>query len=235
MKIAVIVPHRHAGATLDRCLRSIDDQFYPVVVDDDVLKKGVSGARNVGLEIAIEEGCDYVTFLDADDAHAQGAFYAMRREINRFPQAGIIQFNHIRQYADGSEKRRFWNSEGIRVPPQMPDFWMPVWNKVFKMEVVEDVLFDENLSHGEDELFVLECLKKAGSIECSELATVVHYCDTPGSLSKTKTEDDLWKEVEALESFIKRTENPGLRQAVMMRLSDQWKGTKYMKLLCHKE
>lgn len=254
MNIALIIPFKNAESFLPRCMDSIKGPFEVFAVDDHSSDNsfelidnydnreyainlittdghGVSNARNIGLELAIESGCDYITFLDADDALNNDAYEQITRAIAEFPEADIIQLNHLRQYPNCYQRLKYINGQGVYNADNMPQFWFVVWNKIFKAELLEDVEFDIDLQHGEDELFVLECLYKAKRICCSERIAMTHFLGNPQSLSNLTMRTDLEAEQRALIDFLdKYSDDKALCQAVCRRLSDLWKNPCYMRV-----
>jgi glycosyltransferase involved in cell wall biosynthesis len=112
--IAVIVPNRNDSRYLPRCIRSILEQQDPpdelIVVDDQstddsvtVIRSLISGSSrarlvenpvNLGTYGALHKGLEvsrseYVLFLSANDALAEGLFARARSCLSRHPEAGF--------------------------------------------------------------------------------------------------------------------------------------------------
>ena len=122
MKISVIIPFWNSEKWIGRCCESLLKQkgdFEFLFIDDkstdrgrDVVLsycnkdprfrlianaygKGVSGARNTGLQVA--EG-EWITFLDADDEYLDDAYETFMKVIAADSRANIHQMNHLRYY-----------------------------------------------------------------------------------------------------------------------------------------
>ena len=230
MTIALIIPYRNAEKWIKRCLDSIKGDFEVILVDDHsedgsheiveshpnldnymhtctMISRGVSAARNIGLYHAIEDvGADYIAFLDADDELHPDAYKNMCKAISEAPDDGIIQFNHLMVVDNGFPVPRMYNKQGTYLLNNLPKLWVSVVNKIYKAELVDRVMFNPHLSHGEDELFNLECLRFARRIYNSELVTMIHHKDNPNSLSKSTTSGDLLNEQSALIEFLAEAE-----------------------------
>ena len=245
--ISVIVPYKDSEMWLGRCCESMHEQggdFEFILVDDfsedggpkivdfyvdidsrfrgivNQRGKGVSGARNTGLDIARGE---WVTFLDADDELLQNAY----RTLSSYAEAGrnVIQFNHMRYYTRIDKLTlKYTNDRGEFSLPTLPVHWFGVWNKLFRAEFVKDIRFDESLQYGEDGLFVFECLAKDGTIyHADKEATVVkHRFDNKNSLSQSKTLLDIVKQLRAYEDFLLRQDGPAIRVAVCQEMAKLW-------------
>lgn len=230
MKIAVIIPYYPLEETCElygRCLNSISAAFdvYNVV---DFQHEGVSATRNRGIDAALDNNSDYITFLDADDFMIPDAYDQIVAAIKEEPKAPIIQLNHRRRQANGYDYIKFYNKQGTYCLDRLPDFWVGVWNKIYKASLVEDIRFIPGLDHGEDELFVLECLAKARCIYCSDRIHMVHCFDNSQSLSKTVKLDDLLAEQRALLNFVeKHAEDGELLDAVRQRQAYLWDNKVY--------
>lgn len=249
MKISVIVPYWNSEKWLGRCCESLhtqDGDFEFILVDDQSTDngrdiayeycnkdqrftlltnhktKGVSGARNTGIEYA--EG-DYITFLDADDEMADNAYKTFLSVINADPQADMHQFNHLRYYAV-LEKMviKYANHGGKYDVRHLPLMWFGVWNKIFRREFLKDVRFIEGLQYGEDGLFVLECLAKGAYIHhgCYDEVTVKHKFINSHSLSKSKDMEGMLKQVHEYENFLVRQTDPKMIGTVCRELSALW-------------
>lgn len=239
--ISVIVPYKNAADYLGRSLESLKGQegdFEFILVDDgsndvgpdiveayvkmdprfvtyeNVFKPGVSGARNTGIKYA--KG-DWIAFLDADDIMNDGA-YKMFMDAADFGaeyEINICQFNHYRYYAkSGKTALKYTNASGLYDLDELPRVWVYVWNKLYKAELLKGIKFDANLQFGEDELFNLNCLAKDGRILCCNGVTVTRIFENAGSLSRIKSEADIFKMIQSYNNFLKKQTDPDLRAAV---------------------
>lgn len=251
MKISVIVPFWNAARWILRCLCSLQNQtgdFEFVIVDDGSTdggrivaesfaaddrrfrvmgnrrKKGVSGARNTGIDAATGE---WITFLDADDEMLPGAFDAFRAVIEADPRANIHQLNHLRYYTEIDKltmKLSCTNDGGVYGFGNLPRCWYYVWNKIIRREFLADIRFDERLLYGEDSLFALECFAKDGYIHHGDgyLAAVKHRFDNKQSLSHIKTPDDIRMQIRAHEEFFDRQTDPAIQADLCGIIASQW-------------
>lgn len=261
MKISVIVPFYNSEKWLGRCCESLHQQegaFNFILVNDfstdggrDVAcqyvekdqrfilmknqrGKGVSGARNTGLDYAVQSG-EWVTFLDADDEMLPDAYRAFYKAVWEDSRANVHQFNHVRFFAKtGKTLRRFVNTNGVYHIKNMPQAWFGVWNTLYRSEFVKDIRFDESIQYGEDGLFNLECLEKDDYIHHSEDEVVRHIFENDESLSHIKRSGDLIKQCHAYEEFLLRQTNVDLKVFCCEELSRLW-GTIYKKVIAEEK
>lgn len=245
MKISVIVPYKDAEEYLGRCLDSLcaqEGNFEFILVNDkskdssrsiascyadrrivcidNERKPGPSGARNTGLDHVTGS---WVTFLDADDVMNPGAYEMFMKAIGSKENANIYQFNHYRYYKPIDKTAlKYTNPAQAFEVPDMPVLWCVVWNKIYRASFLKDIRFDETLKFGEDELFNLECIAKESRVVCLTDITTTHFFDNDKSLSKTKTEIDIFKQAMALTNFAKKHKGSKIRRAVCLRLSEHW-------------
>ena len=204
------------GEAIVRRYACMDRRF---IVLDNERQKGVSGARNTGIDHA--RG-DWVTFLDADDALIGTAYKAFSKAIKRNAAANIIQLNHVRYYPKLNKGIvKYNNAPGEYHVPDLPELWVGVWSKLFRAEFLEDIRFREGMQYGEDGLFVLECLAKDGRIFHAErdLHAVRHHFDNDQSLSHIKTAEDILEQIREYEAFMQRQGNKDLKKLVCLDLS----------------
>ena len=236
MKISVIIPYKRDEETAElagRCLESVMNQDFDIIYLVDFDGEGVSVTRNKGIAQALHNGADYITFLDADDTYTPDAYEQILAAIEEEPQEQIIQLNHYLMRPDGTTRVRFFNRRATYYLDSLPQFWVGVWNKVYKADLIRDIRFKEGMSYGEDELFNLECLAKARQIYCSEKMAVIHHKDNPASLSKTATVKDLMDEQEALCEIVRRSYDAKdfcMCEAVRQRQSVLWTNSTYLKV-----
>lgn len=254
--ISVIVPFYNSEPWLDRCCRSLAEQsgdFDFIMVDDfstdrgrEIVRnwcgldprfclltnwhsKGVSGARNTGLDYATQEP-GWITFLDADDELLPKAWRTFQSVIASDPSAVVHQMNHMRYYtATDRLVLKYTNEAGIYRINSLPQMWFGVWNKLYRSEFVKEIRFDERLQYGEDGLFNLECFAACAYIHHGErgLTAVKHRFDNKQSLSKSKDANGLLKQVHAYEEFLVRQTDPEIRAVTCKELSKLWGSKTY--------
>lgn len=231
IKISVIIPFycpdENTEKFFQRCKESIDPRFR-LICREDKKHEGVSAMRNKGLDYLYKnDPPDYITFLDADDTMNPDAWEQMTKAIAEEPDEPVIQMNHLRK-KDGTVYSRFHNHRGTYYPDRIPQFWFVVWNKVFKADFIRDIRFIEGLQHGEDELFILECLAKSGRIYCSEKIAMTHHFDNEQSLSRNVSANDLIGEQQALIGFLQEhQEDRRVCEAVRLRQLELWNNNTY--------
>jgi len=233
VNIAVIVPYYPTEDTADlytRCLDSISPKFkvYNVV---DFEHKGVSHARNRGLGVALQNNPDYITFLDADDTFGEDAYEQIVAAISEQPNEGIIQLNHVREYEDGKTKLRLQAKQGTYTLDRLPNLWVSSVNKVFKADLIRDIRFKNGLNHGEDELFVLECLAKTRRMYVSSRIALHYHKDNPNSLSTTTSLNDLIGEQTALMWFaMMHKDDAEMLGVIRRRQAELWNNACYTRV-----
>lgn len=249
-KINIIVPYYNAEPYLDRCLQSLIDNegdFLFLLVNDkstdnslEIAKKyaqkderilllynrghgkGVSVARNIGLDFVVQ---GYVTFLDADDALAQNAYESYMKAMNFYPSFNsYIQMNHLRYYSKIDKLAlKYTNPTGLYTLEKMPQLWEFVTNKLYSTDLVKDIRFREGMQWGEDELFNLQVLAKTGGrLVCTWEHAMVHHFDNPNSLSKSKGQDALLDQIHILEEFLLKQEDVALRRFLCEWIGYHW-------------
>jgi len=254
--ISVIIPYWNAEQWIERCINSLkvqqgDLEFILIndKSDDDSKKiakslikgdkrfrhyenanaKGVSGARNTGLDKAKGE---WITFLDADDELMPDAWKVFERMICW--KENILQANHVRQYNNPDrEVNKRPSNKGLYDFDAMPNWWCMVWNKLIRKDFIGDTRFIEGLQYGEDEIFVLDLMAKDDKIHHTLIntVTVLRHYDNPKSLTARKQRDreGLIAQAHAIEDYIMRTNNPKARQFACNLLAEHWSSKTYLR------
>lgn len=193
IRLSIIIPVYNAEPYLKKCLNAIatlDCEDIEVLLIDDgssdlsgsicdgysnkdvrfhvyhQKNKGVSSARNLGLEKAKGE---WITFVDADDLPTECLLeYCPNQESD------LVCFNW--KYTTGeSEKERLYENQysgerkKIFLEKHLVDFiFRTPWAKLFRRSIIvhNNIRFDERFRLGEDNLFVLDYLNY-----CEDIST----------------------------------------------------------------
>lgn len=181
-KISVIVPAYNCQDTIERCIKSIQNQTYKnleiIVINDgstdntesvlfdlqgkderikviSIPNGGVSHARNTGLDNATG---DYITFVDSDDYIDEEIYECLYNQINEYN----VKIAHCSyKNVDGEAIVPVGDTGKITV--QNHDeammcllsgklFSGGIWNKLYKKELFTDIRFDESIRINEDVL-----------------------------------------------------------------------------------
>ena len=261
--ISIIIPYWNAEEWIGRCISSLkaqDGDMEFILVNDsstddgkkiakELIKgdkrfrhyenaheKGVSGARNTGIDKAKGE---WITFLDADDELLSEASKIFGHMIWLDETANVIQANHLRHYVrTNSTKLKYANERGvyrlIELPfSRWPKCWCMVWNKLYRRSFIEEnhIRFIEGLQYGEDEMFNLEVCRYDDRLfhTKSTTVTVMRHFDNRQSLSKVKAHDwkGLTKQSQTLEEFLLQTDDEKLRHSVYEIIAEHWTSGRY--------
>ena len=180
--ISIIIPIYNAEKYISKCLDSLINQTYTNIeiicvndgsTDNSLMElnkyanidrrikiintdnKGVSCARNLGLKNA---SGDYVLFVDADDWLDLNACNILNQALNN-SQYDLLFFNFIKVYGKQHIKK---NISKIVNKSNHKNIYSNALMKCccFKREFLEknNILFLENISISEDNIFVLCCL-----------------------------------------------------------------------------
>lgn len=219
--ISVIIPVHNAESFLERCINSIltntyqdleviliengstdssRELCYRLEKENSNVKvivseiKGVSNARNLGLEAATG---DYIAFVDADDYVSPYYFETLQR-ISDKNDADIV----VCDYSKGTESSvtfaRPNNTEKLidkdyyfrnHYVKETLQFTAP-WSKLFKKRIVDSVRFDTELSMCEDRTFVTQCVCRAEKIYYVQEKMYYYFLGNDNSICK-KTDQDL--------------------------------------------
>ena len=189
-KVSVIVPVYNAKETLEKCINSILNQTYTnleiILIDDGstdksgvicdeyqkkdarikVLHKknsGVSEARNDGIKLSTG---DYIQFVDCDDYINN----KMTEKLLQVSEANSVDIT-ICGYDIINGESQIPSKDGIYTKDNMLEtildkkgyiYANQPWNRLIKSEIIKknNIVFDRNMSKGEDYIFNLEVFDK---------------------------------------------------------------------------
>ncbi len=130
---------------------------------------GVSFSMNYGLAQAVGE---YIMFLDSDDWCEEEALSVVAENLFAPDKCGLLSFNHYDEYPNRRVERgngktflHAYNCDEVNAALAQitPNF---VWDKVFSRKAINDLglTFDENISYGEDTIFLCHYLKNVNEV-----------------------------------------------------------------------
>ncbi|MFP4107188.1 MAG: glycosyltransferase family 2 protein, partial [Phycisphaerae bacterium] len=175
--VSVIMPALNAAGTIERAIRSVQDDGYEnfelLVIDGhsedatrdivtrlagedprigllDNPRKGVSAGRNIGLDNAKGE---YITFLDADDAIRDGSITKRARFLNQRLQTTAV---YTRLVAVDEQLRELWTLKPrLKVSfDEILDTSVLITTIMLRAELARSIRFDEDIANGEDLLYI---------------------------------------------------------------------------------
>ena len=200
--ISVIVPAYNAGAFLERCADSVLSQsevpWELLIVEngstDDTAavaerlarrdsrirllhsEKGVSNARNLGIEQAAFE---FITFLDADDRLAPGCFAFFREMAQVYPDCDLIVGDADRQTDSGF--RQLYEGDNVEQALvlflRQPTRYLTVWGKLYRTACLQqsEVRLDPSLTHAEDSDYLIRLLQNCKRVLVTDHPVYRYY------------------------------------------------------------
>lgn len=198
---SILIPMYNSSQYIDKCIDSILCQtvvsFEIILIDDgsidDTVKtilkykklfpqirllqqnnKGVSAARNLGLENATGK---YVIFMDSDDYWVNGAMSKLQEILLLNKNVDILFFNYLESYKASQTPhtvlseflgKKISQNKAIESVLSSKGDLGYCWNKVFNRESIRNARFDESINYSEDILFNVNCIlhvEKIMSIE----------------------------------------------------------------------
>lgn len=212
--VSIVVPVYGTEKYLPACIESIRKQTYPfieiILIDDQSpdecpricdnyakkdsriivvhqKNKGVSGARNTGLENATGK---YIMFVDSDDELEADAAELLIQDMLQY-NADIVSASKKNVTLEGdvqdAECNRivsiYENDEMIKNSLMHDLHTHSACAKLFKKELISDVRFAEGHNINEDGYFLFECYKKHPKVVHHNVG-VYKYFQREGSASR---------------------------------------------------
>lgn len=254
MLISVIIPVYNSEKFLEKCVNSVLNQSHKeldiILVDDGSSDKsgeicdqfaqndtrvrvihkknrGVSVARNSGLEIAAG---DYCTFVDSDD-YIEPEMYQSMVDIVKQYNCDVVMCDCIKEFRDKTEvythdiRAGYYSREqlekeyfphllimpNVEYPPTISN-WLCLYRRGRKQRIVSkdrdennmavyDIRYEEGIRFSEDLLFGAELLFNADTFYYMKGQCFYHYCMNEQSATHTFAADK-WKDYVALHSRI---------------------------------
>lgn len=188
--VSVIIPVYNAESYIRKCLDSILSNYsvnLEVLVIDDgstdhsaliceeyaqtdervVLYKkqngGASSARNVGLQHAKGE---WITFVDADDhILVKDWSFLLTNDVDMLMLPHCTRYKHLYEHHNYDANANISNYYDYL----SSTCFKTACSKFYKRTLLEGLWFDEKVKVGEDQLFLLECLRKTKSFQIIDI------------------------------------------------------------------
>ncbi|MBR3414634.1 glycosyltransferase [Candidatus Saccharibacteria bacterium] len=191
--LSIIIPAFNAGKSISVCLErlvSISGLNIEVIIIDDgstdntakivkefsernrnivfrhQVNRGVSAARNRGIEIAQGK---YIGFVDMDDDISEMK-YEKLYDMARKNELDIAMCNFY-EIVNGERisskynyKKEIVNGTEVAKRYLMDKISNGVWDKIFDRELIKELRFDEELAIGEDILFCLQAFMRSNKV-----------------------------------------------------------------------
>lgn len=214
--LSIIVPIFNVEKYLNRCIDSIliqeIEKFELILVNDgskdnsgmicdDYVKKdsrirvfhtdnkGLSAARNLGLDVAIGK---YITFVDSDDFLDPDTYKQNLLILQDDSSIDMLQFPYNYPYGQPSCKVCGKFDENLYGLHQIYDTWFhskdkmaaAVWNKIFRKEIFDQIRFPIGKMY-EDTYITPQLLNQINHVRLSDIGCY-NYVYNPSSLLRSK-------------------------------------------------
>lgn len=210
-KISVIVPVYNVDKYIKQCLNSILNQSLKeieiICVNDgstdnslNILQefaqkdsritiinqenKGVSAARNKGIEVAKGK---YIMFFDGDDYYCENTAFEKVYNVveNENTDIGIFGFSHLvkNKIEASSFYEKFIEAEDGFEANNYLDYPIHVHDKIFRKNFLQEnnIKFNEKLKNSEDLIFAIECYLQKPTYSFIPEVLYIYRQDRPNS------------------------------------------------------
>ncbi len=190
--------------------------------------KGVSAARNKGLQLAKGQ---FITFLDSDDEIQPDCYEKMYNAIQQ-THADICWCDYQTGFRRSPKNKKYLKPNNYHTNifagfiQGKPDMVSVIWNKLYRREILKDILFKEKLPIGEDLFFLYQVLFKANSaIHIAE--PLYFYRIRPGSamhsgFSKNIIDGNIQTGIALRDYFLDKKMSPATQKLLNQKIAKRF-------------
>ena len=203
MRLSIIIPIFNVEDTLHRCLESVlsqtDERIEVILIDDGSTdssgqiaeemtagkgncrliyqtNKGLSAARNAGIEVATG---DYLTFVDSDDFVAEGTYDALLAVVAAHPDYDILEYPAMLYYGSATKQRLLTFTD--TTIGSIRDYWLGgahlhtyACNKLFRRELFAQTRFPEGKVF--EDVYTYPYLLQQAKVVATTSVGLYYYC-----------------------------------------------------------
>lgn len=215
--VSIIMPAKNSGAYIRRCIESVLSQKFTdwelLIINDgstddtvvtamsfskdderirvfDSQGKGVSAARNYGLELSTG---DHIAFIDSDDS-VDPDYLSVLVELAEKNNADISQCSLYYRYDNGTVVQEKETEDAVYnghdeimnayFSGMVGKICLAAWGKLFRRELLNGIRFDETLTIQEDAFLTFQCCMKSSKIACCNRALYYYYQNSASVMNK---------------------------------------------------
>lgn len=189
----ILINDGSTDASEEICKKYAENDDRIVFINNE--NKGVSATRNAGIKKA---SGSFITFVDSDDWIEKDMYEKMLETIKEY-QVDFCLCSAIFESTDSVDKKNNLLNEGdvkkentnyfINRIYISKDIVFNLWNLLIRRDKIREIYMDENISIGEDSLYILQVLTKVNSgVLLNEF--FYHYVQYSTSLSHNKNVSD---------------------------------------------
>lgn len=215
--VSIIMPAKNSGAYIRRCIESVLSQKFTdwelLIINDgstddtvvtamsfskdderirvfDSQGKGVSAARNYGLELSTG---DHIAFIDSDDS-VDPDYLSVLVELAEKNNADISQCSLYYRYDNGTVVQEKETEDAVYnghdeimnayFSGMVGKICLAAWGKLFRRELLNGIRFDETLTIQEDAFFTFQCCMKSSKIACCNRALYYYYQNSASVMNR---------------------------------------------------
>lgn len=212
--IEIVLINDGSSDNSDLICREMSEK-YKNIIYISTENKGVSHARNIGIEAATSE---WITFLDADDQFSKTLYNDVKLLLQE--KNDLLIMNYIKTDENINFSNKLGNIKAESMVDLILDYtgnylcsasdltnhnmlFTPVWGKFYKREIINNngIRFDERLKLSEDLLFNIIYCKQINSVRTLDKAEYYYTIDQ-SSVSHSYSIDYLKNQIIFLKTLL---------------------------------